>query len=533
MTADGTTSGLDGLKTQLLLPVDSLKKVDFGVEDKPNSTKTWVLNVVYFIHEGTRMLLLRFMTAYFTHAGLNTKTVGILQVVGTLSAFCGEYTWANVADKWLGFKTTVSCCNCFGIVFFLLLSMVPAENVPLIAVVYSLSSFGLSWVGIRDAFAVVSLEKQGGSPETGSKQFGRVRKFAAIGWGMTGLLTGCLQDAFGPQSVFGLFLLMQCVLMSTLLAFVVPMPVMSSVVTKSRRFGSSSMDIQKLANQAMSDNALKPRSIKDVLLTKHTMLFMLNIVLYGTFTALQEVYEFVYLLKGFKGTSNMLLGATLVVMTLSELPVFHYADKLIASGFVSVYTACQTLMAVRCVLYSWLPVDCPWMVLLIEPFHGVTFAAMWASSVEYARRESPYGCRSRMQAIVSGTYFQVSQALGSIFWGHVISEIGFRPSYQACAVALLVWSFLFNFVAYCLGDTPLSRRNEIRCSSCFDGALSPRRRAPKRLRTSSFYRRMTPGPIAPLEEESPQNSPYSSPRWRSKGSASRLAAVLDEGDQGA
>eukprot|EP00928_Gymnodinium_smaydae_P045627 TRINITY_DN3038_c0_g1_i2.p1 TRINITY_DN3038_c0_g1~~TRINITY_DN3038_c0_g1_i2.p1 ORF type:complete len:527 (+),score=69.35 TRINITY_DN3038_c0_g1_i2:56-1636(+) len=517
---------------QLLLPkvgregVTDSDNLDGAVEQE---MPMWSLNGVYFVHEGARMLLLRFMTAYFTRLGLDTRAVGLLQVLGTLSAFAGELTWAHVSDKFYGFRMTAVCCNLFGVMFFMTIPFV--SNYVTLCVVYSLASFGLNWVGIRDAFAVATLQATSTSVEAGASKFGRVRKFAALGWGACGLLTGALDDAFGIKGVFGLFFVMELVLM--LLVFVFA-------------HGSSQkpndVTLQPESNRDLAD-IQEGSGLKSVLLKKHTMVFFANVFVYGVFTALQEVYEFVYLLKGFKGANSLLLGTTLVVMTLSELPVFHYANKLINAGFVSVYTACQLTMALRCMLYSFLPATMPWLVLAIEPFHGATFAAMWATSVEYARREAPHGYTSRLQALVSGTYFQVSQACGSLFWGFVISAIGFRPSYQVCAVALLIWSFLWNLAVRCLGDSPLSRqpRNTTICEPCLP--RSANRKVVRRVRTGMFYAQMAPGfkrvrmpslpdfnSITPIRSISSFSTLFDSAQAEPTQSPSNTPSVSEDGD---
>jgi len=449
--------------------------LDAGDNREASPTPIWVLNVLYFVHEGARMLLLRFMTAYFTHAGVSTASVGLLQAMGTMLSFCGEYTWANVADTYLSFKTTVLMCNTLGICFFMCIPF--TTSLPVLCVFYGCASYCLSWVGIRDAYAVSMLEYQASTAEEGAKKFGRVRKFAAVGWGTSGLLTGVIADHFGLYGVFGWFACMEVVLTITaLIGIQHEIPSAPSIIS-----AESMADLSKAGSKASS-------SLKTILQKDYVVVFFSNVLLYGVMTSLQEVYEFVYLLKGFKGASNTLLGATLCVMTLSELPVFHYADKLIAAGFVSVYTGCQALMAVRCLLYAALPYDKPWLVLLIEPFHGATFAAMWAASVEFGRREAPQGCRSRMQALVSGTYFQLSQGVGALAWGGIISVIGFRPSYQACACALFVWGLAWNAAVACLGHTPLSDKPTTTCQCLPYGTPTPL----KRLRTGSFYRRMTP-----------------------------------------
>jgi len=424
---------------------------DVAMEKEFRPTPVWILNVLYFLHEGARMLLLRFMTAYFTSAGIDTKTVGLLQVFGCIMAFVGEYTWGLVADSYLTFQRTVFLCNMFGIAFFLCLPFCANTDLKTLCAFYGLANFGLSWVGIRDAFAVSSLESLEGSPEAGARQFGRVRKFAAFGWGMSGLMTGALQDTLGTSSVFGFFVFMEFLLMFVIGVYVVEPPAAKPAGNEN----STEAEAESEQNGGLLGVFKQP----------HTLLFMANLIVYGTCTALQEVYEFVYLLKGFQGTTSSLLGLTLVVMTISEIPVFHYADKLISAGFVPVYMACHVIMSVRCFLYSLLPHTAPALVLLIEPLHGATFAAMWSASVEYGRREAPAGCRSRMQALVSGTYFQVSQILGSMLWGFIITfnsgpegkHDGFRPSYQQCAFALAVWSVVWNVAVFANGPSPLNQ----------------------------------------------------------------------------
>merc|ERR1740117_2523257 len=101
-----------------------------------------------------------------------------------MMSFFGELTWASVNDTRFDFRHTVLMCNSVGICLFMCIPFV--NDVPTMAALYGLSSFGLSWVGIRDAYAVGMLEKLSSSPSEGAKKFGKVRKFAALGWGASG-----------------------------------------------------------------------------------------------------------------------------------------------------------------------------------------------------------------------------------------------------------------------------------------------------------------------------------------------------------
>lgn len=455
------------------------------------STPLWALNVVYFVHEGARMLLLRFMTAYFTRVLGDTPSgiqdIGLLQALGTMMSFFGELTWASVNDTRYDFRHTVLMCNTVGICLFMCIPLV-GQNVPIMALLYGLSSFGLSWVGIRDAYAVGMLEKISSSPLEGAQKFGKVRKFAALGWGASGMVTGIVSDHFGPNGIFVFFFVLQMILMLSLLCLFQPEGGGGEGEDDN---DEGEVEQQSMAPQASAKQADKiAGSMAETLRQPFVLLFFSNVLFYGVCTSLQEVYEFVYLLKGFQGTTNTLLGITLTVMTLSELPVFHFADKLIQAGFMSVYSACQIMMSVRCVLYAALPSDKPWMVLLIEPFHGATFAAMWAASVEFGRRVAPKGCRSRMQALVSGTYFQVSQGIGALLWGVIIQEIDFRPSYRACAAALAIWCVVWNLMVRCQGPTML--HSDTTSIQCGEGIGQVTAKSWRRLSTASFYRRMAP-----------------------------------------
>ena len=46
----------------------------------------------------------------------------------------------------------------------------------------------------------------------------------------------------------------------------------------------------------------------------------------------------------------------------------------------------------------------PWLVLLVEPLHGLTFAGVWTATVEYARRLARPGMEAKMQALISGRW---------------------------------------------------------------------------------------------------------------------------------
>ena len=136
------------------------------------------------------------------------------------------------------------------------------------------------------------------------------------------------------------------------------------------------------------------------LLRFEVLWYFANLFVYGINMAIVESLLYIYLLREFQGTSKALLGATTAMTCLFEIPVFFFIDRLFPKWDLRlILTFCHGVLAFRCVVYSLLPEAQPYLVLCVEPLHGITFAAMWSCSVEFGRRLAPASGRARMQVI--------------------------------------------------------------------------------------------------------------------------------------
>ena len=185
------------------------------------------------------------------------------------------------------------------------------------------------------------------------------------------------------------------------------------------------------------------------LLSFELLWFFANLFVYGMCMSLVETFLFVFLLREFKGTSHLLLGGTVFVMCVGEVPVFRHVDK--AFKYISLtglLSFCHHIFAVRCVLYAFLPRAYAFTVLLVEPLHGITFACMWSCSVEYGKRLTPEGSKAKMQALMNGLYYRLALGAGSLCWGPLTEQpprgYGFTACFFGAAVLMLSWSFIWN-----------------------------------------------------------------------------------------
>lgn len=179
--------------------------------------------------------------------------------------------------------------------------------------------------------------------------------------------------------------------------------------------------------------------------------FFANLIVYGLAMSVVESFLLVFLNEDFNDTPKVLLGASTTVMCLFEVPVFRYIDSLWAERkerLTSVLMACKLVLAFRCFCYTLLPASNPWLVLLIEPLHGFTFAAMWSATVEYGQRIAPPGCVARMQALVNGIYYQIAMGIGTAMWGPLVMQppggLGFQNCFRLDAAGIILWGLIWQ-----------------------------------------------------------------------------------------
>merc|ERR1712087_1067848 len=195
--------------------------------------------------------------------------------------------------------------------------------------------------------------------------------------------------------------------------------------------------------------------------------FFINLIIYGMGMCLIENFLFIFLIQEFDNTPNLLLGASTAVMCLFEIPVFKflggYLERQPADsewGITMVLFGCQIIVALRCFLYLLIPKNNVWLVLLVEPLHGICFAGMWGATMEYAKRLAGISNVAQMTALVNGVYYQISMGMGSFLWGSLVSTdvLGFRKSFEADIYGTLIWSVIWQLGLVVIANTARSAR---------------------------------------------------------------------------
>eukprot|EP00903_Cladosiphon_okamuranus_P013285 g12384.t2 len=171
------------------------------------------------------------------------------------------------------------------------------------------------------------------------------------------------------------------------------------------------------------ENAGVAMAIRIMLGTDESASFFMAVVLSGIGSGVIDTFLFIRLEE--LGGSHVLCGLARLIMCGGEVLLFHLSGPLIRRvGVRRVIALAQLALITRFVYYSVLRE--PWRVLPAEVLHGLTFAAMWAATTNYAHQISPAHLRTTIQGMVSGVYGGLGQGLGSMLGGLLYAGLGAR-----------------------------------------------------------------------------------------------------------
>ncbi|CAJ1365383.1 unnamed protein product [Effrenium voratum] len=398
-----------------------------GTRTPANERRTplWTLKVTQMLLFAANVCFARFITVYYDHIGLSRKLMGFLLVVTPMMSFVGGMFWSIVVDITGKYKLILTSSGLLAValVFSYLLPAV-GKSWPLLLGITFVQGFLTSPAGpVVDGLCLKVLKEQTG-PQEKKEEYGDQRLWSAVGWGGMAIAAGKLVDMYGVNAIFFCYGILVCINVLVIQLFI--------------------SDAPKAARQGQT--TVSTRQWLKTLCKFEPLWMLLNLLIYGILIALIESFLNVFLVQDFDHAPKVIIGAATAVMCLFEIPVFKYISSLWTKrgySLVGVLWFAEFVMALRCLLYAVVPKTQPWLVLLIEPLHGFTFAAVWNATVEYAQRLATPGTEAKMQALINGLYFNVAFAVGSLLWGYWSqmppAGFGFKRCFLIDAALTLIW----------------------------------------------------------------------------------------------
>jgi len=365
-------------------------------------------SMYYFLYYGAISVLFPFLALFYKSQGLTGGQIGLLAAISPIISFFGAPLWTGAADASHRHK---------------LVAMLSIVGVVIVAFIFpSVASFG-------GLLLMISLYAFLGSP-TGSlvdsavltllgdrkERYGRIRLWGTIGYGVVAPFAGTLIGRLGLKWAFWGY----AILMLAGLLVITRIPFRQSHSNGSFRGGMRIL----FANQPW-------------------MLFLVMVFIAGIGMATINNYLFVYMQS--LGASKTLMGIALTVSTISEVPAMFFSDRLLRRfGARGMLVIAMTTIGLRLICYSL--TTQPWVVLVIQLVHGLTFAAIYTAGVHYADQIAPPGMKATTQGMFSGTLMGFGSATGGLLGGILMDHFSPGGMYAFAGTLVLIGLITFLLV---------------------------------------------------------------------------------------
>ncbi|CUG87157.1 MFS transporter, putative, partial [Bodo saltans] len=192
--------------------------------------------------------------------------------------------------------------------------------------------------------------------------------------------------------------------------------------------------------------------LKFVLSHRRLALFLSCACCMGMGYVLISTFLFMFLKE--LGAPEILLGLSITMTVVVEIPLFQYAPQLHAR-FTNrqLFFFAAVSWSVRVTGYSLL--QNPWMVLFLEPLHGLAFGLMWLSGVNTIGTVFPPSLAASGFGFLHASAFGVGPMIGNVIGGQLYEHLGARVMFRCAAVFMALMAFTFRFV-----DMALEKQEE-------------------------------------------------------------------------
>jgi len=366
--------------------------------------------VFYFCFYAAAVALMPFLVLYYENLGLSGRQIGILAAISPLISLVGAPLWGAVADVSRRHKTILSIMIIGAIMLALVLSQVAAFGL-LISVVFFFALFASPIIPLTDNAVLTLLAER-------KDQYGRQRIWGAVGWGLAAPLIGYMIEISGLHWAFWGYAGIMFI---------------------------GLLIVQKIPFHQANTQVPFWRGARTLLFNRSWLLFLFLVFAGGAGQAVIHNYLFLYMND--LGASKTMMGFALTIATISELPMFFFADLFLTRWSAKGLLVLGAMMyVVRAMALSY--VNVPWMILFTQLFHGLTFSAMWVAGVSYADEIAPPGLGATAQGLLSSVFMGIATAVGAFVGGMLYQDFGGASMYRTMSIAVAVSVSIFLFISW-------------------------------------------------------------------------------------
>uniref|UniRef100_A0A158PCI4 MFS domain-containing protein n=1 Tax=Angiostrongylus cantonensis TaxID=6313 RepID=A0A158PCI4_ANGCA len=291
------------------------------------------------------------------------------------------------------------------------------------------------------------------------QEFGKIRLFASVGWGLAMFVMGVgldYSDTFRnhpcpttntTEKNYTLCFVMCSIFMCAAMLLATQFKFddetarpdeVVGLVMDTRESEVSHVVAEKARARQVQADAASESSVwiaAKALSNTHILIYLASVTTMGFGAGV--IFTFLYWHLQDIGGSPILFGILSVVNHASEIVAYFFTFQVINKyGHVKVMYICLGVNVCRFVILSWL--DNPWMVVPLQVLQGFALATAWASASSYISLIAPPHIKSSAQYIIQLLYHGVGKGVGSIVSGTVISVLGTRLTFLLYALLCAV-----------------------------------------------------------------------------------------------
>jgi len=421
----------------------------------------------------------RFIAPFLKHeAGLSDELIGfaVALQVGISSSFSiiGS-SWADDLERKYPHRgrSYVILSGMFTATFFFLLHgtwrIFPQvsffQSVSWHMILRCLYSISVSVIyPVLDGITLAHLNEEPGRERV---DYGEERLHGAIWWGITNLVMGPFVDCFGYSTMYFFALISTPAALYAIKIYVLgKLNWQSSIQQQQQRNimeeNSNSTNKENNISDYKNNGNGGEKNNKEKLLPVSKIL--LQITFYGTiatafflsyfclYIGLPVVENLGFLYFEFLGGSNTLNGLTVAFTVLFEIPVFHIAPKLLRKfGPSTLLLMANIAFIIRVIGYTLIPEGNVYLVLFLEPLHGIIFGCSQAGSVEYVSELITSTTTITGYEAIGQSLLAILRGIGGVLGlsigGIIQQNFGPRDMYRTMASIVTGGSIFFVFVS--------------------------------------------------------------------------------------
>jgi MFS family permease len=373
-----------------------------GPTKRPDLGGLWSLRLLFLIAGVGGSAFIPFFALLLSGRGLAPQRIGLVFAVTALVGALAAPLWSHLADTRLGAVRVLVVSSAATALFALALAASGDVFWAILASAVLMTACSAPGAPLSDGLAVAYLGAERMS------EYGRIRLWASLGWGLAVIGFGALYEVVGLGPVLPLYAvgIVAFGLWTLRLPAGAPAPVRAA-----SRFGALG-DVFRASPGLLS--------------------FLVGMVIssVGTYAAL----DFVSLRIVGTGGGPFLVGVAAGLGALIEIPVMHWSSGLARRfGLRSVFVAGS--LAYGLVFLAWSFLHSPLALALVAAGDGVAFALTYVGVVVVVGRLVPRRLLSTGQTVTQTVGWGVGAVVGPSIGGLVFARLG-APALFGGAAAL-------------------------------------------------------------------------------------------------